>query len=386
MKLNFRFILKTAHYAFFKSEGTPGRLSPKRLLILVIIFLFYPLWHFSIRLAYLLDNLFYPEYQLQEVEQPIFIIGNFRSGTTFLHRLLTKDKGSTSLTSWEIFLAPSIVGRRLLRLGMRVNYAIGNPVQKVIEAFDRVMEQYSYMHRITLTDAEEDGKVLFHIWSSYDLLAFFPFPGLVRKYIYYDEQVPLEEREREMQYYHEVLKKHVFSHQGKRYISKNPSYSPKVATLHRRFPDAKFINLVRNPLQVIPSSISLFSNHLRTYGDPETKYALQETVIEHSKHWYLYPHRYLSKLPSDQYIRIKYRDLVADPKGIVERIYRQFGMELSPEYARVLQRESQKARKFKSKHRYSLSEMGLNKKRILREFASVLWNLKFEGAKKHNHT
>jgi hypothetical protein len=371
MTLNLKLYIKSIYYAFFKSKGTPGRLTLKRFFILVFIFLFYPLWHFSIRLAYLLDNIFYPEYHLQEVEQPIFIVGNFRSGTTFLHRLLTKDNNATSMTSWEIYIAPSIIGRRLLQWGMKINYAIGNPVQSLTRTFDRIMAEYSYMHKVGLNEAEEDGHVLFHIWSTYDLLAFFPFPKLVQKYIYYDDQIPAEERERDMSYYQEVLRKHVFAHGGKRLVSKNPSYSPKVRTLHQKFPDAKFINLVRDPLQVVPSSISMFSNHCKTYGEPETKYSLQETVIEHSKHWYVYPHRYLKQLPPEQYIRVRYKDLVADPKGTVERIYRQFGFEISPEFAQILQEASEKEKRYKSNHKYSLKDMGLNKQSILRTFRNV---------------
>jgi len=369
--MNIRLFLKTLYYSFFKSNHTPGRLTPKRLAVLTFIFLFYPLWHLSIRVAYLLDNLFFPDHHQQEVEQPIFIIGNFRSGTTFLHRLLARDSGATSLTSWEIYMAPSIVGRRVLKWMMHINYAIGNPAQRVLNIFDRIMAEYSYMHRIGINEPEEDGQVLFHIWSSYDLLAFFPFPGLIRKYIYYDQQVPEEERERDMEYYREVLKKHIYSHGGKRYISKNPSYSPKVKTLHEKFPDAKFINLVRSPLQVIPSSISLLSNHLKTYGDPEARYELQDTIIEVSKHWYVYPHKYLKQLPSDQYIRIRYTDLVHDPRGTIEKIYSQFGMEISPEYEQVLNHEAEKARHFRSRHKYSLKEMGLDRQRLQHEFNNL---------------
>jgi hypothetical protein len=369
------------YHAFFKTKGTPGRLTPKRFLILILLFFLYPLWQFSIRIAYLLDSLFYPEYQFERVNQPIFIIGNFRSGTTFLHRLLVKDREATSLTSWEMYVAPSIIGRKIIRWGMKLNYAIGNPAQWLLDAFDRIMAEYSTMHRFGLTEPEEDGQVLFHIFSSYDLLALFPFPDLVRQYIYYDDQIPLDVRENDMHYYHEVLKRHIFSHRQKRYISKNPSYSPKVKSLHKEFPDAKFINLVRNPLQVIPSSISLFSNHLHTYGEPETDYALQDTVIEHSKHWYLYPHRYLKKLPRDQYIRIRYKDLIADPKGTVERIYNQFGLDIGSEYELVLQEEAVKAQKYRSSHRYSLRSMGLNKRRILREFKNIYRQLQFRDAK-----
>jgi hypothetical protein len=333
-----------------------------------LIFLLYPLWQISIRTAYLLDNLFYPEYQKQEVKQPIFIVGNFRSGTTFLHRLLSKDESSTSFSSWEIYLAPSVVGRKFIHWMMKANYAIGNPVRWIIKIFNQIVEKEAEMHRIGLTEPEEDGQVLFHIWSSFDILAFFPFPELIKRYIYYDDQISDDEKDRDMTYYSEVVKRHVYSHNGKRYISKNPSYSPKVKTLHEKFPDAKFINLIRNPLQVIPSSISLYSKHFHYYGDPETEYPLKESIIEHSKHWYTYPHQYLKNLPPDQYIRVRYKDLVSDPQGTIERIYRRFNFEISPAFSKLLAAEAEKAKSYKSKHKYSLRKMGLTRRRIAKEF------------------
>lgn len=371
MRFNLKLYLRTIKFAFFKTEGTPGRLSPKRFFINLFIFLFWPVWMLTMRIAYLFDNLFYPEHQSQEINEPVFIVGNFRSGTTFLHRLLTKDDQSTSFASWELYMAPSVVGRKFYHWLMRMNRAVGNPAQWVIGLFNRIVEKEAYMHKIGLKEAEEDGQVLFHVWSSFDLLAFFPFPRLIRKYIYYDDQIPADIKKRDMDYYSEIVRKHIYSHGGRRYISKNPSYSPKVKTLHQYFPDAKFINIVRNPLQVIPSTISLYSKHCRTYGDPESEYNLQETVIESSKHWYLYPHQYLQTLPSDQYIRIFYKDLVADPEGVIKEIYQRFNFNLSPEYARVLRTEAQKAKSYKSKHKYSLRKMGLSKKRIEREFRFI---------------
>ena len=186
-----------------------------------------------------------------------------------------------------------------------------------------------------------------------------------------------------MAYYREVLKRHVYANGGKRYISKSPTFSAKVRTLHQQFPDAKFINLVRNPLQVIPSSISLFSHHMHIYGDPATEYSLQETVIEHSKYWYLYPHHYLRHLPSDQYICIHYKDLVSDPQGTVEMIYKRFGFEISPDFAHILQAEAEKARSYKSRHNYSLKAMGLNQERIIREFANIIKQFNFDVAEWH---
>ena len=379
MRFNIKLYLKTIYYTFFKSEGTPGRLTPKRLAFVLFVFLFYPLWQLGIRAAYLFDNIFYPDHLKQKVTEPVFIVGNFRSGSTFLHRLLTKDEKSTSFSSWEIYLAPSVVGRFFFRWLMKINYSIGNPVRWIIGIFNRIVEKEAVMHEISLNEAEEDGHVLFHIWSSFDILAFFPFPALVKDYVYYDDRIPDEEKERDMRYYSEIVRKHIYAHGGKRYISKNPSYSPKVRTLHQQYPDAKFINLVRNPHQVIPSCISLYSKHFHNYGDPETEYALQESIIEQSKHWYYYPHQYLKQLPPDQYIRVRYKDLVADPQGTIKHIYNQFGFEISPEYEGVLKIEAEKAKTYKSKHKYSLTKMGLSPGRIEREFKSVTRQLELDS-------
>ena len=378
MRFNIKLYFRTIYYSFFKSEGTPGRLSPKRLLIVIFIFIFYPFWQLSIRAAYLLDNILYPDHIKQEINEPVFIVGNFRSGTTFLHRLLTKDEGSTSFQSWELYLAPSVVGRFFYRSLMRINRALGNPARWVFNIFDKIVESEAHIHQIGLTEVEEDGQVLFHIWSGFDLLAFFPFPKLIQDYIYYDEMIPAEHKKRDMNYYAEIVRKHVYAHGGRRYISKNPSHSPKVRTLHHQFPDAKFINLVRNPLQVIPSTISMYSRHAHAYGDPEQEYSLQETVIESSKHWYLYPHQYLKTLPPEQYIRIDYRELVADPKGVVQRIYDQFGFDISPKFARILAAETQRAKSYKSSHKYSLRKMGLSRTRLTREFKAILQQMETE--------
>ncbi len=374
MHFNYKLFFRTFYLAFFKSEDTPGRLTPKRFLVLLFIFLMYPFWYFSIRLAYAMDKLFFPEHQAQEIEQPIFIVGNFRSGTTLLHRMLAKDQRFTGMKSWEIYLAPSIVQRRLIGWFMKINRAIGNPVGRLIDAFNASLKSYSFMHKTGLNEIEEDGQINLHLFTSYHLLAFFPFPELIREFIYYDEQVPEEQKEEEMAYYQEVLKRHVYVNQGKRYISKNPTYSPKVRTLHQKFPDAKFINLVRSPLRVIPSAVSMFANHWRTYGEPKVDFPETgpEVIMEQARYWYIHPHEYLQTLPEDQYIRVRYKDLTADPEGTVQRIYQQFGIELTPEYAQVLHVESEKAKKYKSKHQYSLRKMGLSPKKIKDTFDPAL--------------
>jgi hypothetical protein len=380
MKFNFRLYIKTIWFSFFKSSGTPGRLTPKRFFILIFIFLLYPLWHFSIRLAYGLDSLFYPQLHSQNIEKPLFIVGNFRSGTTLLHRLLARDQRFTGMKAWEIYVAPAIVQRKFIHWVMKINRLIGNPIGKLIEKFEKALRNYSYMHPTGLNQIEEDGMVFLHTWSTYNLFAFFPFPKLIHNYIYYDQQIPDTQKEQDMAYYQEVIQRHIYANNGRRYISKNPTYSPKVKTLHQKFPDAKFINLVRSPLRVIPSSISMFSNHWKTYGEPDGDYPqpAQDVMQEQAKHWYIYPHQYLKNLPSDQYIKINFRDLVANLKVAIETIYEQFGIEITPEYQQILIEETRKAKQFTSTHKYSLQEMGLDKVTLSNEFDPTMREFGFE--------
>src|SRR6201993_2563457 len=60
-----------------------------------------------------LHPLFYPRHRKQSIDRPIFIIGNPRSGTTFLHRLLLGAGDMAALELWEMLFS-GIPARRLL--------------------------------------------------------------------------------------------------------------------------------------------------------------------------------------------------------------------------------------------------------------------------------
>ncbi len=60
-----------------------------------------------------LDHLFFPGHRRQPIDRPIFIIGNPRSGTTFLHRLLLGAGDMAAFELWEM-LFPAITARKLL--------------------------------------------------------------------------------------------------------------------------------------------------------------------------------------------------------------------------------------------------------------------------------
>ncbi|MGB2955998.1 MAG: sulfotransferase [Anaerolineales bacterium] len=381
MPFNIRYYLTYFYYSFFRSKGTPGKLSVKRIFLLLFLFFAYPIWNIYIRLGYYLDNLFFSEFKQVQYSDPVFIIGNYRSGSTFLHRLLLRDQQFTCLKAWEIYFSPAITQRWFIRLLNRISRRIGNPIGKFVAAFDQSLNGIYAMHETGMFTFEQDSQVFYHSWSSYNLFAPFPFPELAQKYIYYDQKVPETRRRKEFTYYRDVLKRQLFLNPGKQYISKNPDFSPAVETIKEFFPNAKFINLVRPPEQMIPSTVNLWANNWRAYGSPEELFPLVDTLQEHVKHWYQYPHQRLSSLPSDRYLVVDFERLVSNPKREIERIYQQFGFEFSAEYHKIMEEETIKSRNFTSGNSYSLPEMGLDIEELKQQYKPILesYNLNLQG-------
>lgn len=372
MPFNFRLYLIDFYYSLFRSKGTPARLSRKRAFLLLFLFFCYPLWNLYIRLGYALDRLFFPQYKENRSPDPIFIIGNYRSGSTFFHRLLLKDEQFTCLKAWEIYFAPALVHRSLIRSILKVSKLVGSPIQKAVASFDGMMNEIYTMHKTGLYTYEQDSQLFYHTWSSYNVFAVSPFPELARRYIYYDQEVPHAERKKQFGYYKEVLNRHMYLHPDQRYIAKNPDFSPAVETLLETFPNAKFINLVRPPEQMIPSSINLWSHNWRAYGSPEEEFPQIDVIKEHASHWYRYPHQALADLPPDRYQVVFFENLVGHPEAEVSRIYKQMGLELSDEFQAILNDVTAESRNYTGFGNYSLERMGLDIESLKREFAPDL--------------
>jgi hypothetical protein len=91
--------------------------KPKRLFIHLTLIFLITLWAIFNAVFLLLDYVFTPLFQKTEINQPVFIVGNARSGTTFFHRLLCGDEARfTYFRMWEL-LFPSVIQKKVIRGG-----------------------------------------------------------------------------------------------------------------------------------------------------------------------------------------------------------------------------------------------------------------------------
>jgi hypothetical protein len=187
-----------------------------------------------------------------------------------------------------------------------------------------------------------------------------------------------------MAFYRRCLQRYLYSDgrhpDGLRrhYLAKNPSFTFRIETLLEQFPDARFVYIMRNPLDVIPSLTSITKFVWTLVGDPIEYDSVRRYVIEMTRHGYTYPLARLQRLAPERYALVRFDDLVRDASKTVTGIYRRLGLDLSPAYARALIEETERARHYRSRHRYSLEELGFSRERILAECQDVFERLGFD--------
>ena len=183
-----------------------------------------------------------------------------------------------------------------------------------------------------------------------------------------------------MGFYARCLQRHLHAHnhRDKRYLAKDPHFSPLVDTLYRYFPDVKIIYLARNPLDMIASYISLKENEWGLLGDPEKAYSSREYILDMARHWYSYPLERLSQAPQDSYIVVNFNHLVHDARATVGEIYDRFGLDISPEFDGILRHATERARNHESEHEYSLQEMGLTCDQVVTTYRDVFERFGFD--------
>ena len=107
----------------------------------------------------------HPEIEGEEITRPVFIVGINRTGTTFLHRLMARDRRFWTLRRYE--LAEPVLSSGEYNTVART---AGDPrrlhVKEVLESI-RVVDQFVEMHRIDIDQPEEDFPILRQSFASW---------------------------------------------------------------------------------------------------------------------------------------------------------------------------------------------------------------------------
>jgi hypothetical protein len=351
--------------------GEPFRL--KRALFLWGVFIGLTVLSVINMICLMLDRLFFPKLAEQKVKAPIFIVGNGRSGTTHIHRILSADGDRFSFfKTWELLL-PSIVQHRIVdALDLLDQRVLGGQVRKRLQQGEaNALEDIRKLHDWQSTGSEEDDFVMFANWSSVSLTFPFPYPEL--EYLFWTDREPEAKRRRILDFYTAMVQRLQYCRTGPRiHCCKGPQFTLKMRGLLEQFPDARFIIMLRHPYETIPSLLDLMSQYWQGMGAPQHLIdASADLLGEIQIAQYRYAVEIADELPEHQRFIVDFRDLLSNPKQVVEDIYVRFGIEMTDAFAHFLDDEREAAKSFRSEHEYDPEGLGPARERIERELSDL---------------
>jgi omega-hydroxy-beta-dihydromenaquinone-9 sulfotransferase len=245
-------------------------------------------------------------------QPPVFIIGHWRSGTTYLHNLISQDSQFGSFTSFQAWTPNNCLGieGKLTRLFLQTLLPKKRPMDEVGLSPDAPQEEEFALGNI----------------GPYSFLLGLYFPRNMRKY--FDQTIlfeglPPDGKAEWQQVYLNVLKKASFKAEGKQLLLKNPANTGRIKALLEQFPDAKFIHIYRNPYNVYLSMRQLYRKLLMPCY---TFHNVTEEALEED-YFYVYQkmmQRFWEEknlVPAQNWVEVRYESLEKNPMAELERIY-----------------------------------------------------------------
>jgi hypothetical protein len=323
--------------------------------------------------CFFLDGLLFPSLWRTRIRRPVFVLGHARSGTTLVHRLMSRDEGRFyAFVLYELYF-PSLLQKKLIRAGAALERRwLGGVLERRVRAWEaRRYAAVRQVHEMGLTQPEEDDIAFYYSMASGFWVS--RMPCLPQVDFYGVDRWPARRRRRLMRFYADCVRRQLALHGGDRiHLSKNPIFAGRVEALIECFPDARFVVPVRDPRETIPSLLKLVAGGWKRLGwDPGRVRECQRALAEQSFHTYRHPLEVLERHPEPLAAVVDYRDLRADPAAALERVYGELDLPMSETFRQVLAAEGVRARRHRSGHAYSLDEFGLDGDEIHRRLSDL---------------
>jgi omega-hydroxy-beta-dihydromenaquinone-9 sulfotransferase len=356
--------------------------SPRRRKLLFALIFGVPAIALIHAVFFALDPLLCPSLRHTRVRGPVFCVGHARSGTTYLHRLMTRDPRFSCVLMYEMFF-PSLIEKRLLRLVLRIDQVLlSGRLRRRLDALEqRTFDQTNDMHRTGFFAPEEDDWLLASSLASGFWMVLFPYIGELD--FYHVDRWPLRRRRRLMNFYKECVRRQVALNGGGTHLSKNTSFAGRLESLIETFPDAKIIVPMRNPYETIPSLLKMLQESWRLqHRDEELIRKSLRALADLSYATYEDPPEVLARHPEVRSVLVDYRDLVSRPSATMRSLYRDLDLDIDDRVAQAF--DDAEGQTHETAHRYSLEEFGLSPDEIHTRLAPLFAKFNWESTGDHS--
>ena len=243
-------------------------------------------------------------------QPPVFVMGHWRTGTTFMHDLFASDPNLAYPTTYECFFPHHfLLTEGTLPKVMKVLLPKKRPQDDVPVGFDRPQEEEFAMMMLG-----QGTPYLTHAWPRFGPADsdYLDFKGV-------SEPAKKKWADAYLWFYRRLLLKH-----GKPLVMKSPANAARLKLLTTLFPDARFIYLARNPLKVFPSTVKLWRALYSTQGlhnPPHLESWLDDYVLDMFQRLTEDYEADKHLIPKDRLIELRYEDFVNDPIASMRDLY-----------------------------------------------------------------
>ena len=308
-----------------------------------------------------IDKLFYKIARKPRLIKPIIIVGNPRSGTTFLQRYLIGSGLGIGAELWQL-IYPSIILQKIIR-----------PLLPALEKISPARHHSTAAHKTSLTSVETDDVGLFFRYFDgfflYGFLLSFADDDLFE---YFDPKVR-DTSKRDFDWFESVWSRTTLN-RSIPYIGKLFSLSTNLPSFQSRFPDAKILYMVRDPLNVIPSGLSLVTGVLdKRFGFWNLNKEKRDQYIERLyKALVTLLKRFHEDWSNNNINRsnvfiVRYDHMMSDFDQLMNGILKFIDQKPTEELLSKIKKTAEDQRNYKSKHGYDLNKFGLTEKRIRKD-------------------
>jgi hypothetical protein len=144
------------------------------------------------------------------------------------------------------------------------------------------------------------------------------------------------------------------------------------------FPEARILYMVRDPIQVIPSALSLVTGVLdKGFGFWKLPEDVRARFIERLYNAFVLLLRTFhddwvaGRVPRDRVMLVRFDRLMRDFDGLMDEMLKFMDVEKTPELEAEIKRVAAEQKKFESKHKYDAKKFGIPAERIRKDCAFV---------------
>jgi len=315
------------------------------------------------RLRIAQDRLNYPEIAEEKIEQPIFVIGFARSGTTLLHQLLSEDPETLAPQAWHTRMSSPPPGAGPIPAG-RIAVA-QRMIEEYIDLCPGQLIVHPYGDRGAMRLIEDEEILTLDFRNRY--------PNLLYRVPKLDVAVTVENDSNGIMQFHREMLQHLQWNTGKnRWATKFNTAQYHMEALFETYPDALCVWAHRPLSEIYASNVTARAMSFDAINNTPMDWSTQ--AREHALRMKSAVERMMSSSMIDdpRILHLPFHDLAADPIRVMERIYEKRGREFNPAYRERLNawlNDPENRVDRYGRYKYSYEPLGLDKQWIEELFA-----------------